>query len=342
MSVVRWGMIGAGVVTELKSGPAFQKAARSELVAVMRRTPGMAADYARRHGVARHYETAVALIRDPLVDAIYIASPPGSHAELALLAADAGKATYVEKPMARNYRECQTMNDAFTARGVPLFVAYYRRELPRFLCVKAILDQGGIGKVTTVLYRYASEPWDAERLQWRVRAKDSGGGLFLDTGSHLLDLLDFMLGPLVEVGGSAANLSAPYEVEDTVSMRFQTATGATGSATWNFASPSIEDSLELLGTNGCLRLSVFGDEPISLERPDGKVELLHRPNPPHVQQPLIQSIVDQLCGTGSCKSTGESGARTSHVMDAVLESYYGDRTDNFWERVGSWPGQRRR
>jgi 1,5-anhydro-D-fructose reductase (1,5-anhydro-D-mannitol-forming) len=85
---------------------------------------------------------------------------------------------------------------------------------------------------------------------------------------------------------------------------------------------------------------VCGDDAVARERSSGEVDSLVRPNPPHVQQPLIQSIVDELCGMGTCASTGESAARTSRVMDTVLTEYYGGRADGFWNRVESWPGRR--
>src|SRR5687767_14306227 len=96
---VRWGIIGCGDVTEVKSGPGFQKAEGSELVAVMRRDFDKAQDYARRHDVPRAYASADALIADADVDAIYIATTPSSHAEIALKVAAAGKPCLVEKPM---------------------------------------------------------------------------------------------------------------------------------------------------------------------------------------------------------------------------------------------------
>src|SRR5512137_519568 len=109
MKTIRWGIIGCGDVTEVKSGPGFQKAANSQLVAVMRRNGALAEDYARRHGVPRWYADAAALVADPEVDAVYVASPPGAHLEGALLAAKAGKPCYVEKPMARHTPECDEM-----------------------------------------------------------------------------------------------------------------------------------------------------------------------------------------------------------------------------------------
>ena len=88
---IRWGILGCGDVCEVKSGPGFQKAEGSELVAVMRRDRRLAEDFAQRHGVAAAYDSAAALIADPNVTAVYIAAPPGSHLQLALQAAAAGK-----------------------------------------------------------------------------------------------------------------------------------------------------------------------------------------------------------------------------------------------------------
>ena len=131
--VIRWGIIGCGNVTEVKSGPGFQKAAGSALVAVMRRDAALARDYAARHGVPKWYDNAHALVNEPDVDAVYVATPPSSHREYALLAARAGKTVYVEKPMALNHAECLEMIAACRAAGTPLFVAYYRRAQQRFL-----------------------------------------------------------------------------------------------------------------------------------------------------------------------------------------------------------------
>ena len=147
MERVRWGIIGVGNVTERKSGPGFQLAERSELVAVMRRNANLAADYARRNNVPRWYDDADELINDPEVDAVYVATPPDSHREYAVRVAQAGKPVYVEKPMARTALECEEMISACAWAGVSLFVAYYRRALPRFATVKELLDGGRIGQL---------------------------------------------------------------------------------------------------------------------------------------------------------------------------------------------------
>lgn len=341
-STVRWGIIGCGDVTEVKSGPALQKAEGSELVAVMRRDGVKAADYARRHGVPRWYDDARALVADPEVDAIYVATPPGAHLEGALLAAAAGKPAYIEKPFARSAAECEVILAAFRAAGAPVFAAYYRRCMPRFVQVAELLAAGALGRLTSVSTRYVCPPPALNpdgSAPWRLDAANAGGGLFLDLASHTLDLLDHLLGPLEGVAGHAANLDSPLPVENAVAMSFRTRDGTPGVGAWNFASALPADEITLSGTAGRLVFSTFGNEPIRLETRDG-AQTFERPNPPHVQQPLIQTVVNALRGRGECPSTGESATRTSLVMDTVLDAYYGGRADAFWDRHATWPGRR--
>ena len=336
--VVRWGIIGCGDVTEVKSGPGFQKASGSQLVAVMRRNGALAADYARRHGVPRWYDDGEALIADPEVDAVYIATPPDTHEHYALMTAAAGKPAYVEKPMARHAPECDRMVQAFAAAQLPLFVAYFRRRLPRFLLVEELLDQGALGTITGVSYRQAA-PFHRTPAAWRVDAAVAGGGHFLDVGSHTLDLLDYLFGPLTMVAGNAANIASNYQVEDTVAMTFRTGTDVPGAGSWDFASSLPHDRVTITGTEAQLEFPTFGNDAIRLESTAG-VKTFERPNPPHIGQPLIQSVVDDLLGRGTCPSTGETARRTTRVMDAALNAYYGARDRCFWEDPSTWPGRR--
>ena len=340
MSVVRWGIIGCGDVTEVKSGPGFATAPGSALAMVMRRDGRLAQDYAERHAVPRWTTDAEALIADPDVDAVYVATPVGSHLEYALKACAAGKPCYVEKPMTRNKTEAEAMVAAFRKAGVPLFVAYYRRGLPRFLKTKDLLANGAIGTPTGVSYRFESPAHKRlGKLPWRLNAEDSGGGLFMDVGCHTLDIIDFIVGPLSTVQGRAANVASDQAVEDAVALTFTMESGGLGTASWNFSSAQSEDTIVFSGTEGRITVSTFGQEPVRLER--GKdTELFALPNPVHIQQPLIETIVNQLRGMGSCPSTGETALRTTRMMDTTLEAYYGRRDDAFWTRPENWPGRR--
>ena len=323
---VRWGIIGCGAVTEVKSGPAFQKVENSELVAVMRRTGELAKDYAKRHHVPKWYDDAEALINDPDVDIIYIATPPGSHKEYTIMAAQAGKPVYVEKPMARNYAECQEMISACRKAGVPLYVAYYRRGQARFLKIKELLENNAIGDiryVSTTQYQQASEDIvKSKNLPWRVQPELAGGGLFFDLGSHTLDILDFLLGPIKSVQGFASNQAGLYQAEDIVSGTYLFESGVHGIGNWCFTAFEHVDVNEIIGSKGKITFSTFGNEPVVLTTAKGTEEFSFEP-PQHVHQPLVETIVKELTGVGGkCPSTGVSGARTNWVMDELVKNFY--------------------
>jgi predicted dehydrogenase len=318
---IRWGIIGCGDVTEVKSGPAFAKAAHSSLVAVMRRNASLARDYAERHRVPKWYSDAAALIDDPDVDAVYVATPPYAHREYVVRAARAGKPVYVEKPMALNHAECLEMLEVCRAAGVPLFTAFYRRALPRFLHVKALIEQGALGEVRAVNIALYRRPLPDGDNIWRVDPAIAGGGLFVDLASHMLDLLDFLLGPIARVSGGAANQGARYAAEDIVCAALEFECGVRGTGVWCFTAGTNLDRTEIVATRGSVSFSTFDDGPVVAETTEG-IESRAIPHPAHVQQPLIQTIVDALRGEGACPSTGESGARTSRVMDELLRSYY--------------------
>jgi predicted dehydrogenase len=320
---IRWGIIGCGDVTEVKSGPGFQKSEHSELAAVMRRDGKLAEDYARRHGVPRWYNDAQALIDDPEVDAVYIATPPGFHKEYTLAAAKAGKPVYVEKPMALNYQECIEMVEGCNRQNVPLFVAYYRRAQPRFLKVKQLIEEGAIGRVLSVISMHLkqTEKLTEGSIPWRLKPELSGGGLFFDLASHTLDLLDFLLGPIAEVSGHASNQSKLYESEDIVTGSYLFQSGAQGTGVWCFSAAENSDINIIIGTEGKITFSTFDHQPITLMNNQGMQEWTIE-QPQHVQQPLIQAIVKELLGKGPAVGNGMAAARTNWVMDQMIENYY--------------------
>lgn len=320
MDQVRWGIIGCGDVTEVKSGPGFQKSNQSSLVAVMRRDGELAADYARRHHVPKWYVDADDLINDSEVDAVYIATPPAFHKEYTLKCAQAGKPVYVEKPMALNTIESLVMLEACNEASVPLFVAYYRRSMPKFLRIKELLDSGIIGEIRYVSIRNSTPLLDISsdnELPWRVIPELAGGGYFMDIGCHSLDLLDFLLGPIRQASGHIGNQGGLYKAEDIVTASWAFESGVQGTGMWSFAAFEHVDLTEIVGNKGKISFSTFGTDPIVLTSADERIEFPVE-TPLHVQQPLIQTIVNELLGIGICPSHGESAVRTSIVMDRIM------------------------
>jgi predicted dehydrogenase len=327
--MIKWGIIGCGDVTEVKSGPAFNKVNGSQLVAVMRRNAALAEDYARRHRVPRFYSSASSLINDPDVNAIYIATPPGSHAEYAIMSIKAGKPVYIEKPMASSYEECREINKAAEKAKIPVFVAYYRRALPGFVKIKELIGSGFIGKVRFAqvhLFRPASDDERAGRLSWRVDPTISGGGHFFDMASHQLDYLDFLFGPAQNIKSFALNQGGLYEAEDYVSAELIFPDNIAFTGVWCFTvSPGYErDSIEIFGDKGSVKFSTFTFEPIVLINESGRMEFVNE-RPENVQYNLIDQVVKALSGEGQAVSTGLTGARTSRVMEEIVSEYYKDK-----------------
>ena len=289
MKLLRWGFIGCGEVTEKKSGPAFNEVVGSEVVAVMSRNAVKARSYAERHGVRKWYTDAQELIDDPDVNAVYIATPPSSHATFAILAMRAGKPVYVEKPLAANYDDCARINRVSEQTGVPCFVAYYRRYLPYFKKVKNLIDNKVLGDIMNVQIRFSCPPRDLDysagaSLPWRLQPDIAGGGYFYDLAPHQLDLLQDLFGVIVEAEGICANRAGLYAAED------------------------------------MLCFSVFNYDPIRLVTSEG-TSSINVPNPPYVQLPIIKNVIEDLQGIGVCSCTSVSATPVNWVMDRILGKF---------------------
>lgn len=322
---IRWGIIGAGDVCEVKSGPALQQVQGSSLVAIMRRNAEAAADFASRHNVPKWYANANDLINDPEVNAIYIATPPNTHAEYTLKAATAGKPVYVEKPMARTFAECQAMVDACEKAKVPLFVAYYRRALPNILKVKELIESGEIGQVRFVqlniqMPMHPDIVGSSKDLDnWRTDPAIAGGGYFYDLASHQLDAMDFLFGPIVKACGYKANQSNVYKADDIRIGAFEFENGMLGSGIWSFNTghASQDETTTIVGSKGQISFPFFGDHHVVLKKDNEPEQRFDFDISKHIQMPLIQTIVDELHGNGKCPSTGISGARTNWVLEQI-------------------------
>jgi len=320
-----WGIIGVGDVCEIKSGPALMKITHSTVKAVMRRNAVKAKDFASRHNIEKWYDNADDLLNDPEVNAIYIATPPDTHAEYTIKAAAVKKPVYVEKPMARSYQECLSMIEACKKANIPLYVAYYRRALPNILKVKEIISSGVIGAIRSVdiNLQMTIEPIvDPNGISnnWRVDPKISGGGYFYDLASHQLDALDFLLGPIIEAKGFSENQSKEYKADDITVGIFKFDNDILGKGLWAFntSQASQNDRTTIIGSKGQISFPFFEDHHVILEIDNQPIKKFEFEISKHIQMPLIQTIVDELLGKGNCPSTGKSGARTNWVLEQII------------------------
>ena len=324
MKKINWGIIGCGDVTEIKSGPAFNKVNNSSLVAVMRRDAAKAEDYARRHHVPRWYNEAGKLINDPEVNAIYVATPPSSHEEYALAAINAGKPVYLEKPMANTYAGACDIAEAAKEKNIKLVVAHYRREQPRFKKIKQLIHEKTIGEILLANLKLYKPPLTKEELTdirnaWRVDPAIAGGGLFHDLAPHQLDLMYYFFGEVKKVNGVATNQGTNYKADDLVtgSILFKNNVAFSGAWCFNAAQESVADHCEMIGTKGKISFSVFSGNAITILAND-KTTTLSFDELQHVQQPMIEATVKYFLNESPNPCNGYDGAEVMRLIEAFV------------------------
>lgn len=319
-TLIRWGILGCGSVTELKSGPAYQKIEEFELTAVMRRDAEKVKDFAKRHKVTKFYSYANELIHDKEIDAIYIATPPDSHKYYALKVAEAGKICCIEKPLAPNYKECLEICETFSNKDIPLFVAYYRRSLPRFEQVKKWMHNNSIGEIRHIRW-HLSKPANqldlSGQYNWRTDPEIAPGGYFDDLASHGLDLFIHLLGDIEEASGISSNQQDLYKAKDSVTGCWLHKNGVTGTGSWNFGCSQREDIVEIFGSKGKITFSVFDETPLLLSNQNGTNEVFVD-NPENIQLYHVENMREQLIGNILHPSNGLTASHTAWVMDKIL------------------------
>lgn len=322
MKQIRWGIIGCGDVTELKSGPAFNKVADSELVAVMRRNADRAEDYAKRHHVPKWYDDANKLITDPDINAIYVATPPSTHEEYTIAALRAGKPVYVEKPMTMNAASAENMARAVKETNGKLVVAHYRRGQPLFQKIKQLIDDKAIGEIRLArlsLYKksLSSQDLAIEKTAWRIDPAFAGGGLFHDLAPHQLDLLYYFFGNINKATGIASNQAGLYAADDIVTGTILFQNGVHFSGTWcfNVSAADEKDECEIVGEKGTIIFSFFEQHPITIMA-NGPIEKYSFDPLQHVQQPMIGNVVDYFLDRAPNPCSAEEGVEVMKLIDS--------------------------
>jgi len=305
-------MIGCGDVTEVKNGPGLYKCRDSELIGVANRTDAKARDWVKRHGHGRVFASTEELFSSPEIDIVYIAVTPDVHRELAVRCAEAGKNCYLEKPVALSYEEGEEISRAFAAAGKKIFVAHYRRALPKTEKIKELLE-----KITPVrsVRVFRSDTQTSIPL-WRGNPEIAGGGIFFEADVHLIDLLDHLFGPLDNWKLDASGMDG---MDDRAALTARGRNGILISGLWQYRAYRADDFCEVFGDRGVLRfpgMSTGGRA--ELETAQGREEIAFS-EPVHVGMPLEQTIVDELLGKGTCPSTLETALTALRICSEMRD-----------------------
>lgn len=337
MNNIKWGIIGCGNVVETKSGPAFNSIQNSEIYAIMRRDLKKAEVSAKKLNAKKYYDKIDDLLNDENVNAVYIATPPGLHYEQAKKCCEAKKATYLEKPFARNYEEALEITKMFEEAKVPLYIAHYRRALPKFQKIKQIIDDGEIGKICEADFRLNRRcNYDEIDNTWIYNTELSGGGKFYDIAPHSIDIMVYLLGNFTEIHSFATNNNDYYQVEDVVVFTFKTEKNVIGTANFNALALDKKDKMIISGTKGRVEFSMHGNDDIVVytKNEEKKISIM---NPEVIQENMIKDVVSSLISNQKLNTClAREALETYRIMDIVLDKYYNGRNRKFWEDAKNW------
>lgn len=323
---LRWGLVGCGDVAHKKSGPAFNSAQGSSLVAVMSRDEQRAAAFADRFQVGRHFTSYDKLLADDDVNAIYLATPPHVHLEQALSALAAGKHVLCEKPMGLTLTECDKMIDAAKKSGTQLMIAYYRRRYPAVVKIKDLLDQKAVGQLTKIrtevadIYRGPT----SGNLPWRLDPKVAGGGFLWDVGCHRLDLMVHFAGEVAEVSAFLDTAAFDIPVEDSAMLIMRFKNGVQGAGIYHWNVPSGGDTIEIGGTKGRIHCDMASGQ-VDLYTADGK-QSWTLPPPAITHLGIVEDLVDAVRNDRTNCVDGPEGKKTNAILDAAVRSHNEKRT----------------
>jgi predicted dehydrogenase len=317
--VVRWGLVGAGDIAAKRVAPALRDSPGSAFVAVARARADLAAEFAQRHGAARWYADWREMLRQPDIDAVYVATPVRLHAEQAVAAAQAGKHVLCEKPMALDVASCERMLSAARAHGVSLGVAYYRHHYPVVRRLRELIASGEIGQpvLAQVQAFELFDPPPGHPRAWLLKKSESGGGPMMDFGCHRIEVLLDLLGPVAEVHGFPTKVRfRDREVEDTCVAYLRFRSGAEAVVAVTHAAQESRDAFHMFASAGSAHVDVLNQGVLRLVNPGGVREERHPPHP-NLHQPLVEDFVAAVRAGRSPTVTGEIGLEVNRVLAAI-------------------------
>ena len=315
---VHWGLIGSGDIARKRIAPALRDLASCTLAAVCRGRPELAESFAREFDAPRWYATAAELLADPLIDAVYIATPVRLHAAQAIAAAEAGKHVLCEKPMAMTVAECDDMIAACRSNGVTLGVAYYRHCYPVIARIRSILASGDIGDPVLAqvnAFEYFNPPPEHPR-HWLLVRQQSGGGPMFDFGCHRIEVLLDLLGPVHGVTSMVGNVAFQREVDDTAIAVLEFERGGYATLSVTHAAREPQDTLGIFGTEGSIHVESLNAGVMRVRRGSHEhVESL----PPHtnLHQPLIEDFAAAVLAKRVPIVPGEIGRAVAVVEERI-------------------------
>ncbi len=312
-----WGLLGISDATEIKSGPGLYKNPNSVLEGVYDQDKEKALRFAFRHGAAKVFESVEDMLADQYIDIVAIATPVDTRCTLALQCLEAGKAVYIENPIALSYEQALAIDAKAKEAKLSAYAALYRRGLPKFINIKNLLASGQIGDIRMIRVTHWAKPAEAE-ARGEAMPQLQGGGKFWQLGMETLDILEFYFGKMTDFTGRVFHQGGSDQAGETVTAIFRYENGAVGTGSWCYAADKDQEEVIIVGSKGNLRFSIFGKEAVILEK-RGEFEMFNYRMPNYIAMPYQASIVRELLDMGESNADWEQAL---DVMKWVGQLYY--------------------
>lgn len=320
-SVLRWGLIGCGDISQKRVAPALRDLPEAELVAVNRAQFDKVEEFASKFGAQRVYREWEDLLKDPNIEAVYVATPVHLHAPITIAAAEAGKHVLCEKPMALNLDECDEMIRACGQNHRKLGIAYYRRFYPVVKRVRELLLSQEIGQVILAQINAFEffNPEPEHPRAWFVDKQQAGGGPMFDFGCHRIEVLLNLLGGIKGVEGSVKQIAFKRDVEDTAIAVLDFRSGPQAIISVTHAAFEPQDTLDIFGSKGSIHVPVLNNGALQIVTSQGDRSEDHPPHP-NFHSELIEDFAKAVFGDRDPEVDGEMGREVNRVLSLIYES----------------------
>jgi len=303
--MLRWLVVGIGDIATKRVLPAILAEPRSQLAGIVTRSPAKAERYA-----VPSWTDLDAALSQSAADAVYIATPVFLHAPQTIAALRAGKHVLCEKPMALDYAEALTMQQAADETCATLGVAYYRRMYPKVARAKELMESGAIGR--PVFAEATAHDWfypaDGFRA-WLIDPVRAGGGALYDVGSHRIDLMNYLFGQPMRASGHRSTLVHPIQVEDNATVMIEHATGVRSLVDVRRHSRVVRDEFRIRGTEGEIDLTPLNGP--QFLHPGGAEQI---PAHANLHYPSVDNFVSAVVDKTPLRSSGATALFTEWVM----------------------------
>lgn len=325
-NVMEWGIVGLGRIANTQIGPAIRQLAGHHLAAVASRDQGRAEAFAGRHGAAAAYDSYSALLADPTVNAVYIATPNGLHAEQVIAAAAAGKHVLCDKPLATSLAEAEQAVTACASEGVQLGLMFQSRRHQGMAEIRKSVTSGQLGRVLVVQLEMSAGR--TLLAGWRTDPSLAGAGTINNIAVHAYDLLRFLLDAEVSEVSAMLGTEAQLPLETTVMTLLRFGNDALAYVNANQSVPKPHDDLIIYGTEGritgCNITRPDRDGSITIEADGSVVEL--QVSTAGAYRQVIADFGEAVREGLQPSPSGADGLRSIEISEAVADSWRSRRT----------------